>query len=148
MYSIFFAWEKAKQKGMWHQKLSRILRTGRKGYTSLIIGPLHSLAEEQRVQIFLLMSETKQLYQKTALRAVRSSLTHILRREGKVLHVLAFMVFGGGHWSSANQLQPFFISPREKATLNVSHLGEKGEQRPRTNASRFKQQGVIHRKSK
>lgn len=122
------------------------MRTERKGYTSLIIGPLHSLVEEQRVQIFLLMSETKRSYQKISLRAVGSSLTHILRHEGKVLHVLAFLVFGGGHWSSANQLQQFFISPREKATLNVSALGEKGEQCPRANASRFKQQGVIHRK--
>lgn len=55
---------------------------------------------------------------------------------------MAFIVSAGGHWSSANQLQRLFIPSTEKATLNVGGLGEKGEQCPRANASRFKQQGV------
>lgn len=108
IYAIFFAWEKAKQKGMWHQKilgywwlsvinacscciLSRTLRTGRKGYTSLITGPTHSLAEEQKVQLFLLMSETKRLFERTTLRAVGLPLTHILGGEGKQCYTLWYL---------------------------------------------------------
>lgn len=106
---------------MWHQKclghwwvnvinacscriLSRTLRTGRKRSISLITGPQHSLVEEQKVQLFLLKSEANRLFEETALRVVDSSLTQILKGEGKLCctlwHLWRLVVITGDQWIS------------------------------------------------
>lgn len=110
---------------MWHQNflghwwinacscciLSRTLGTGRKGYTSLIIGPLPSLAEKQKVQLFLMMPEPNWLLEKTALRAVGSPLAHILRGEGSAVHS---GIYGVCWWS-------LVISKPSSEIINPNH---------------------------